>query len=132
VFFPILEMLDSLFFSLQFFEGFLPLLHQLDGSLLPAVPHEDEGVGHCDQREEHAEAEVKHETKLGLGEGAQRVTDVEAEREEPVEKGKPPGSGFGVGHVGDVRVGREEEAGAAARAIFAKSRNLSHKNVTFI
>ena len=111
-------MLDSFFFSLKFFQGFFPLLHQLDGALLPAVPHEDEGVGHGDQWEEHAEAEVEHETKLGLGEGAQRVTDVKAEREEPVEKGKPPGSGFGVRHIGDVRVGREEEAGAAPRAIF--------------
>ena len=78
------------------------MLHQLDGALLPAVPHEDEGVGHGDQRKEHAEAEVEHETKLGLGEGAQRVTDVKAEREEPVEECKPAGSGFGIGHVGDI------------------------------
>ncbi len=115
--FPILKMSQSLFFSFEFFKDFFSLLNQLHGANFPAVPHEDEGVGHGDEREEHAEAEVEHEAELGLGEGAQRVPDIEAERKEPVEEGEPPGPGFWVRDVGDVRVGREKEAGAAARAI---------------
>jgi hypothetical protein len=117
MFFPILQVLESFFLSFQLFQNFFPLLNQLDGANLPAVPHEDEGVGHGDEGEEHAEAEVEHETIFGLCDGTQRVADVEPEREEPVEEGEPPGSGFGVGNVGDVRVGSEEETRAATSAI---------------
>jgi hypothetical protein len=128
MFFPILQVLEPFFLSLQLFQDFFPLLNQLDGANLPAVPHEDESVGHGDEGEEHAEAEVEHETIFGLCDGAQRVADVEPEREEPVEEGEPPGSGFRVGNVGDVRVGSEEETSAATSAICLSIENMSYFN----
>ena len=69
----------------------LTMMQVPDSSLFSTVPDEDEGVGHGHEREKHAQGEVEHEAELGLGDRAQGVAQIEAEREQPVKEGKSTG-----------------------------------------
>ena len=115
--FPFQLMFISFFLSFQLLQNFNPLLNQFDCSLLATVPHKDQGVGHGHEGEEHAQAEVEHETILGLAHGTERISKVKTKGKESVKKCIASGSILFFRNVSNVGVGSQEKAGAASSAI---------------